>query len=153
MPNYDFKLDLSLSRKSQKEIARLLEKTYNAKILEDDNDTSEYDILAIIKEKRYSFEIKDDYMAEKTGNIAIEYFSRGKPSGISTTQADFYIYIINTVKKENYCYMIKVSKLKELIKDNLFFRSVDGGDKGSHTLCYLFKENIFSKYSRRLYVK
>ena len=152
MPNYDFKLDLPVALATEHEVADLLVRFYGAEILAFE-DTNLYDISAIIKEKKYSFEVKTDFISEKTGNIAIEYFSRGKPSGISTTQADFYVYVINTIKKQDYCYIIKVSKVKELIENKLFFRSVDGGDKDSHTLCYLFKEDIFSKHSRMLYMK
>ena len=40
-------------------------------------------------------EVKFDRMACETGNIFIEYMSSGKPSGIATTQADYWIYKID----------------------------------------------------------
>jgi hypothetical protein len=152
MPNYNFNKDLPVAIETEKEVAQILAKIYSAEILKFEH-SNKYDILARIKNNDYKFEVKDDYLSEKTGNIAIEYFSRNKPSGISTTQADYYVYKINISNGENYCYIIKVSKLKEIIKNNLFFRIVDGGDSGSHTLCYLFKENVFSKHARKLNMK
>ena len=38
------------------------------------------------------FEVKGDRKAQFTGNVYIEYESRKKPSGISTTQSDYYIF-------------------------------------------------------------
>jgi hypothetical protein len=37
-------------------------------------------------------EVKSDRKAQFTGNVYIEYESRKKPSGISTTQSDYYIF-------------------------------------------------------------
>lgn len=37
-------------------------------------------------------EVKYDRIAHDTGRIFIEYESRGKPSGIATTYADYWIY-------------------------------------------------------------
>ena len=37
-------------------------------------------------------EVKHDRIAHKTGNVFIEYESRNKPSGIATTDADYWIY-------------------------------------------------------------
>ena len=42
-------------------------------------------------------EVKTDRMTHKTGNVFIEYESRGKPSGIATTDADYWVYKIDEV--------------------------------------------------------
>ena len=34
-------------------------------------------------------EVKSDFMAQRTGNVFVEYRSRGKLSGISTTEAEY----------------------------------------------------------------
>jgi hypothetical protein len=41
------------------------------------------------REGRY-IEVKSDAQCSKTGNVYIEYESRGKPSGISTTEAQWW---------------------------------------------------------------
>ena len=48
-------------------------------------------ILAELLENK-TIEVKKDLQAIKTGSIYIEYESRKKPSGLATTQADFYCY-------------------------------------------------------------
>jgi len=39
-----------------------------------------------------TIEVKNDLQATDTGNVYVEYFSRGKPSGISTTKSDYYCF-------------------------------------------------------------
>jgi hypothetical protein len=151
MANYNFEKDLIPAKESEKEVADLLEKIYNAKILNFE-DTNKYDILAQIKDRQFTVEVKDDYIAERTGNIAIEYSSRGKPSGISVTQSDYYIYKINREIEKSYIYIIKVSKIKEMISNNLYFKIINGGDRGSNTLFYLFKEKLFCDSSKKHFI-
>ncbi len=58
------------------------------------------------------FEVKTDRMSARTGNIYIEYESRGKLSGIATTQADYWVYKIAEFK----AIVIKTDELKMLVK-------------------------------------
>ena len=44
-------------------------------------------------------EVKRDNWVEKTGNIAIEFESRGKPSGISVTKADYWVILFDNDRK------------------------------------------------------
>lgn len=39
-----------------------------------------------------TIEVKNDLRALVTGNVYVEYMSRGKLSGISTSQADYYCF-------------------------------------------------------------
>ena len=59
------------------------------------------------------YEVKTDEASIKTNNIFIEFYGYNKPSGISITEANFYI-INDTI---NY-YLISVKNLKQLIYDN-----------------------------------
>jgi hypothetical protein len=62
-----------------------------------------------------TYELKcDDVMASKTNNFFIEHFGYGKPSGISTTQANFYVLSFDVI---NY-YQISVIALKKLLATN-----------------------------------
>ena len=88
--NNDFKYDLMLGQIKEKQVADILE---NKKI-----------------------EIKTDYLAHKTGNIAIEYESRGKPSGIATTEADYYIYIIPHALIKDTMLILDVKELKKITR-------------------------------------
>lgn len=44
-----------------------------------------------------SVEIKHDYKTCETGNIYLEFESRGKPSGIFTTKANWYLFKIDPI--------------------------------------------------------
>lgn len=64
--NSDFKYDLRLGNESENDLAKTLSNS--------------------------TVEVKHDKAFPYTGNLYIEYGSRGKPSGISTTHADYWAY-------------------------------------------------------------
>lgn len=75
----------------------------------------------------FKLEVKFDSMAHASGNLFIEYSSRGKPSGIAATDAEYYLYII---AEFNYAIILNVENLKERLryyyKHNMYIRN--GGD-------------------------
>jgi len=74
-----------------------------------------------------SVEIKYDMKANTTGNIFVEYESRGKASGISSSQAEWYCYCLG----DTY-HLIKASDLKERCRKYLKTkRDVRGGDSNT----------------------
>jgi hypothetical protein len=80
----------------------------------------------ILSDKK--IEVKTDFIASKTGNIFIEYMSRGKPSGISTTHADWYAFVLSN----DLIFLISSEKLKEKCRKYLKTkRDVVGGDNNS----------------------
>ena len=66
--NSDFKYDLELGQLGEQKLSEILH------------------------HKR--IEVKTDLLTPKTGNVFIEYSSRNKPSGIATTQAEYYAIVI-----------------------------------------------------------
>jgi hypothetical protein len=59
----------------------------------------------------------ESWLWERSGNIAIEYASRGKLSGISTTEADFWVHELKR-DDETLCYlMFPIDRLRELVAD------------------------------------
>ena len=71
-------------------------------------------------------EVKFDRMTRKTGNVYIEFESRGKPSGIRTTQADYWVYYI----QDEECFVISTKRLiYKIVKLNP--RRVRGGDNNT----------------------
>ena len=64
--NNDFKYDLKVGQIKEEELGKIL------------------------SEKR--IEVKYDLQALDTGNVYVEYESRGKKSGISTSEAEFYCF-------------------------------------------------------------
>lgn len=41
-------------------------------------------------------EVKNDKIAHKSGRVFVEFECRGKPSGITTTQSDFWAFVLTT---------------------------------------------------------
>lgn len=145
MGTYNFRRDLERSKKSEEEAAETLIEHYKVEVL-DFNDTNSHDILVRTPlNLAYRVEVKEDFMCESTGNVALEFESRGKPSGIDASQADFYFYIVHS-KEGIYHVLHKTSKLKEMVAKKLYHRIVTGGDFGSKTKFYLFTIRDFLKY-------
>jgi hypothetical protein len=75
-------------------------------------------------------EVKTDRIAHKTGNIFIEYESRGKPSGIAKTTAHYWVYRFD---KMDTAIIIPVTKLKDVCRsfyyEGLYLRN--GGDNNT----------------------
>lgn len=77
----------------------------------------------------YKVEVKIDYMAHITGNLFVEIMSRGKYSGLSTTEANYWIFIIYF---KNYCLILQTEKLKQLCKHYHSIKGfVNGGDNNT----------------------
>lgn len=148
MAHYNFKKDLAVSKKTEKRVAEILEDLYDAEILEFGDDIR-YDILTKINDVEVSFEVKEDFMCKKTGNVSLEFSCRGKPSGIEATEADCFIYVVHTKDDVEY-FLFETETLKEMVERKNYFRIVNGGDKGSNTLNYLFKYEIFDTVGHKL---
>jgi len=72
-----------------------------------------------------TIEVKYDLRALDTGNVYVEYFSRGKLSGISTSHSDYYCFaFVNDT-----FHLIKTEQLKSLCRKYLNTdRDKKGGD-------------------------
>jgi len=149
MPNYNYKQDKPIADETEKQVAEILRTTYNAVIL-DYCHTNAYDIRARVNNKEFTFEVKEDFTCERTGNVGIEFECRGKPSGINVSKADYYIYKIHTGSGIK-IYLFKTSQLKNMIENELYFRIVNGGDVGSGSMNYLFKYDTFSRYGKCIF--
>jgi hypothetical protein len=57
-------------------------------------------------------EIKTDAKAASTGNVAIEIACNGRPSGLTTSTADFWVFVIG-----NDAYLIRTNKLRIIIRE------------------------------------
>ena len=80
--NNDFKYDLKVGQVKEEELGKI----FNLKTIE----------------------VKYDLQALKTNNVYVEYFSRGKLSGISTSQADYYCFAFGDT-----FHLIKTNDLKD----------------------------------------
>tara|TARA_R100001198_G_scaffold61257_1_gene35567 strand:- start:3348 stop:3764 length:417 start_codon:yes stop_codon:yes gene_type:complete len=84
--NNDFKYDLKIGQIAEKWLGQLL----SGKTLE----------------------VKRDFRASQTGKVFVEFFCRGKPSGIATTEADFWAFVIDG----DYVVILPTEDLKEIVE-------------------------------------
>lgn len=126
MAHYNFRKDLVESEVSVKRTVQLLE-AKGAKLLET-CFTKDYDIKMFINDRELTVEVKHDIMSTKTGNVAIELMSRDKPSGITTSKADMWVYQIG----EDFYAISRAQLQKEAGKTG--YRIVNGGDKNTSVI-------------------
>jgi len=151
MPNYNFSQDHKIAMTTEKEISDMLFEWYNWKTLKI-CDNNQYDLLVQKKEKKLKIEIKEDFTCQKTGNVGLEFFCRDKPSGVSTSQSDYYLYKIHTRGIVRY-FLISKKTLIKMIRDERYYRIVSGGDEGSNSWNFLFKFNVIRAHGKELFVK
>ena len=144
MANLDFRTDLKLGNDGEETIIKYL--MNKGCLYVDSNDDNRYDRKMIVKGVETTYEIKTDVKCAPlfdTGNLFIEFESRGKDSGITVTQADWFVTYFQYL---NEAWFIKSDKLKELIKQNDFPTFKDAGDIGSATHGYLIKRKNFKEH-------
>jgi hypothetical protein len=144
MANLNFREDLKLGNEGEYIILDFL--IENGCGFIDTNDNNKYDIKVSKNNKEVTYEIKTDYKIAPlfdTGNIFIEFESRGKKSGISVTEADWFVTYLIHFKE---AWFIKTNKLKQLISENNFQVFKDAGDINSATHGYLINRKNFKKH-------
>jgi hypothetical protein len=141
--SYNFKKDIILGEEGEEFIKEFLIK--KGFVFISDNKNNNFDLIMSYKDREFKYEIKTDVLLSKendTGNLVVEFESRNKPSGISITKADYFVYFI---PKLGEIWNIRVDKLKKLINKNNF-KKVVGGDVGSNTKMYLIKRENFKNH-------
>jgi len=99
--NNDFKYDLEVGQVKEKELADIFSKC--------------------------KVEVKYDLKALSTNNVYVEYFSRGKPSGISKSESDYYCFAFGQT-----FHLIPTEILKERCRKYLNTdRDKKGGDSNT----------------------
>lgn|SRR5574337_1405642 len=150
VPNYDFKKDFSIAIETENEVSRNLLSFYGLRTTETCDD-NRYDLKVINPAGNvFTVEVKEDFTCERTGNVGVEFKCRGKPSGISVSKADVYIYKLHT-KLGIQFYMINTSKIKDMVGKHLYKKIVMGGDPNSGSMNYIFDLRVFAKNARRIF--
>lgn len=110
------------------------------------NNDNKYDAIMRFGENEYKYEYKTDmYCTPKndTGNLVVEIMSRGKDSGISVTQADYFVTYYPHLGE---IWNIKTSELIKLIGDNNIKLKKGAGDPGSNTAFHLVHRPTYRKH-------
>ena len=80
----------------------------------------------------------------KTGNIAIEYESYGKPSGISATESDYWFHNL-CIGEETFATLVFHTKsLRKIINNLDYKKTVSGGDNNASKMYLLNIQKLFS---------
>jgi hypothetical protein len=86
-----------------------------------------WDVETTCENHTVKWEVKSDRMACRTGNVAIEFRYKGNPSGITSTEADYYAYFILRPAEDPTLYLIPTENLKTMIESPTY-RRIRGGD-------------------------
>ena len=101
-----------------------------------------WDVKIVHDGETVTFEVKADRRAVSTKNLAIEFSCNGVPSGIASTEADYWVYfIIGT----NTYYLMPTNVIRRAIEQKQYKRTVCGGD-GNRASMYLFPLEIFAPH-------
>jgi len=83
-------------------------------------------------------------MWARTGNIAIEYECYGKPSGISSTESDYWFHNLCVGDDTFATLVFDVPSLKRIIDNLDEKRTVSGGDNGASRMYLVNLQKLFS---------
>jgi hypothetical protein len=83
-------------------------------------------------------------MWQRTGNIAVEYESYGKESGIKATESDYWFHNL-CIGEETYATLVfRTDVLRRIIDSLDFTKSVKGGDHNASRMYLLNIQKLFS---------
>lgn len=108
-----------------------------------EGEFSGYDL---IDDEGYKVEVKLDLESSNTGNIAIEYSSMGKKTGIAITTADDWVHIFSYQNRWLYL-VVGVGELKEFLANNWnTLRKTSGGYKGYSMMVLVPTELVVKEF-------
>ena len=146
----NFKQDLIAGKEVEQWFALLLAKAGHTNI-EFNNST---DVSELIKwdiqctqgkaGRTVRFEIKWDKKSTTTGNLALEFWGRSKPSGIDATTADYFVFLTN-----NEFFIFETKVLKNLVK-NMNFTNLCINNGTAY--CYLMPKEQVRQFAKAVLI-
>ena len=100
-------------------------------------------IVDMLQDKKIEVKSERDMWA-RTGNIAIEHTSYGKPSGIKATEADYWFHNLCIGDEVFATLVFPVESLKKIIDNLDYKKSVKGGDNFASQMYLLNIQKLFS---------
>lgn len=137
-----FKNDLQIGQKYEKIAIDMIINYYKGKYqLIETNDDSRYDFIL---SNNKTYEVKALLQVFKYQNIFVEYMAFKKSSGITVTEATFYVFVLidkGTVKQ---ILIIGVAKLKRLILEGKYMKNYVDDLKAGYifNLQYLIDQSL-----------
>ena len=103
----------------------------------------EKQIAEMLQDKKIEVKSERD-LWQKTGNIAIEFESYGKASGINSTESDYWFHNL-CIGKDTFCTLVFDTQSLKKIIDNLDYKKVvNGGDHNASRMYLLNIQKLFS---------
>jgi|TARA_R100001443_G_C3300955_1_gene165272 hypothetical protein len=100
-------------------------------------------IADMLQNKKIEVKSERD-MWKRTGNIAIEFESYGKPSGINSTESDYWFHNL-CIGSDTFCTLVFDTKSLKRIINNLDYKKVvNGGDHNASKMYLLNIQKLFS---------
>lgn len=135
-----FEQDLARGEAIEKKLIEVFRKKYPSATLV--HQYKGYDIY--VPENRMTYEVKYDAPSLRTGNYAIEIECNGKPSGLLTTEADYWViyddvnfFIIRTKELINF-----------ILLNNLQWQQFKVENDTSVVKIYLVKKHIVAEFGK-----
>ena len=135
----NFKESLKDVQKSEQAILSIIQKKYpTAEMMQ--GYYKYYDIF--VSEKNIGVEVKKDVKSQETGNLVVEVEFNGKPSALSTTRADYWVFDDG----ESYIW-IETDKLRYICREFKEIRTFVGNGDTKPKKAHLIPKHIIKNYS------
>ncbi|MAG26274.1 hypothetical protein CMI47_12045 [Candidatus Pacearchaeota archaeon] len=132
----NFKDSLNIGHRSEDAVCAKIKKKYpKAHVME--GYCKGYDIY--VPETKKKIEVKQDKKSNYTGNIVVEIEFNGKPSALSTTEADYWVFDDGEI----YIW-ITPETLRQVVEPFKPVKFVGNGDN-KEKLAYLIKKDIIKR--------
>lgn len=147
MGHKHFHTDLKIAKGTEADVAVLLKERFDVEEVYT-NDTIDYDLWFPYNGRTLTFEVKEDFECMNSGNVCVEYWCRGKPSGIDATKALYFIYKVHLHPRKFEYYICKTNTVRRMIADEVYHRVfTNKGDPNSGTCGYLFRLTDWRKFA------
>lgn len=130
---------LAIGREVERQAAGVLEGLGFRLIGFSPRGCKEYDFAMEYNGREFKFECKYDAYSCKNNDIVIEYQCSGKPSGITSSIAHFWI-----IRACNTMFVISAQKLRELIAGGLYYRLT----RSERTRMYVFRKDLLLRHGK-----
>ena len=106
-------------------------------------EVREKQVADMLQNKKIEVKSERD-MWQRTGNIAVEYESYGKPSGIKATESDYWFHNL-CIGNETYATLVfRTDVLRSIIDYLDYTKTVKGGDHNASKMYLLNIQKLFS---------
>jgi len=141
-----FNIDLKRGEQIELFILSLIQKKYPL-AYKVEGYFKDYDLY--IPETNKSVEVKCDEKSKYTGNLVVEVEFNNKPSALSTTKADYWVWYDG-----HYISIFKTESIHKFIKDYKpkLYSFIGKGDT-KEKKAYLIKKDLIYKYSEKKIIK